>query len=251
MAHYQVTLSYDGTDFEGYQRQTNRRTVQAVVEDALCRLGWTATSILAAGRTDAGVHASGQVISFTLDWQHTPEELMAALNAYLPADVSVRAAQETGKDFHPRYDARAREYIYRVQLETTRNPLKERFAWRIGHPLDQSVLNRCAAAIVGEHDFAAYGTPPRPGSSTIRTIARSEWQSEGIRMEYTIRGNAFLYHMVRRLVFLQVETAAGRIDPIRWLSDFDAGVPEHPGIAPAHGLELAQVSYDNETGKPN
>jgi len=251
MAHYQVTLSYDGTDFEGYQRQTNRRTVQGVVEDTLRKLGWTATSILAAGRTDTGVHASGQVISFELAWQHTPEELMAALNAYLPADVSVKAAQETGNRFHPRYDASAREYIYRIQIETTRDPLKERFAWRIGYTLDKSVLNRCAAAIVGEHDFAAYGTPPRPGSSTIRTITRSIWQSEKTRMEYTIRGNAFLYHMVRRLVFLQVETAASRIDPNRWLANFEAGMPEHPGIAPARGLELAQVIYDNETGKPN
>lgn len=250
MVRYQVTLSYDGTDFAGYQRQAKRRTVQGEVEKALIKLGWTATSILAAGRTDTGVHASGQVITFDLEWRHSSQQLVYALNANLPGDISVKDAREVEATFHPRYDARSREYYYRLLQETTRNPLEERFSWRLQQKVDISVLASCAAAIVGEYDYAAYGTPPRPGSSTIRQVTRSEWQLDGNRMMYIIRGNAFLYHMVRRLVFLQVEAATGKIEWSSWLRNFEAGVPEHPGIAPAKGLELAEVRYDDGSGKP-
>ena len=251
MVRYQVTLSYDGTDFAGYQRQAKKRTVQGEVENVLIKLGWTAISTLAAGRTDTGVHASGQVIAFDLEWQHSAQQLVSALNANLPDDISVKDACVVESTFHPRYSARSREYCYRLLQDTTRNPLEERYAWRLQQKVEISVLAKCAAAIVGEHDFAAYGTPPRPGSSTIRYITRSEWQMDGNRLIYLIRGNAFLYHMVRRLVFLQVEAATGKIEWSSWLQNFEAGVPEHPGIAPARGLELAHVSYDNGSGKPN
>ena len=118
MAHYQVTLSYDGTEFKGYQRQGIKRTVQGCVEEALRKLGWTATSIVSAGRTDTGVHASGQVITFDLDWNHPMGEILCALNTYLPADISARKIQEAAPDFHPRFDAKSREYRYRVLCET-------------------------------------------------------------------------------------------------------------------------------------
>ena len=243
MARYQVTLSYDGTEFKGYQRQGIKRTVQVCVEKALSKLGWTATSIVSAGRTDLGVHASGQVIAFDLEWNHPKEDLLSALNANLPADVSARQIREAEPDFHPRFDARSREYLYRVLVEPSRNPLQERFQWRINQPVDTSVLKWSANQIMGEHDFTAYGTPPRAGSGTIRNVTRSEWQKVGSELKYTICANAFLYHMVRRLVFVQVEAASGRIDPKRLRDHFEAGFQDHPGIAPACGLELINVNY--------
>ncbi len=246
MARYQVTLSYDGTEFKGYQRQGIKRTVQGCVEDSLRKLGWTATSIVSAGRTDTGVHASGQMIAFDLEWNHSIEELLSALNAYLPADISARQVRTVGSDFHPRFDASAREYRYRVLVETARNPLQERYAWRLDLPVDHSVLERSAKAILGKHDYSAYGTPPRTGSSTIRCVTRSEWQMDGNELRYYICGNAFLYHMVRRLVFVQVEAASGRIDSNRLVEQFENGFSDHPGIAPAKGLELIKVYYDRD-----
>ena len=148
------------------------------------------------------------------------------------------------EDFHPRYDAKAREYRYRIiDGVLYRNPLIERFAWRQNQPVNYSVLERSALKILGEHDFTAYGTPPRAGSSTIRCVTRSEWRREGSELHYFVRSNAFLYHMVRRLVFVQVEAACGRIDPVRLQDKFEAGFDDHPGIAPAHGLELIKVYY--------
>ena len=126
MARYKVTLSYDGTGFQGYQRQKNRRTVQGCVEQALQQIGWTATSILSAGRTDTGVHASGQVIAFDLEWNHTTGKLVLALNAALPPDIAVVDAVEATGSFHPRYSALAREYHYSLLLAKHRNPLLER-----------------------------------------------------------------------------------------------------------------------------
>ena len=248
MARYQVTLSYDGTEFKGYQRQGIKRTVQGCVEDSLRKLGWTATSIISAGRTDTGVHASGQVIAFDMEWNHPIDEMLSALNAYLPADISARQVCTAASDFHPRFDARSREYRYQVLVEPTRDPLKERFAWRLDQSVDHSVLERSAKAILGEHDFSAYGTPPRAGSSTIRCVTRSEWQMDGNELRYFICGNAFLYHMVRRLVFVQVEAASGRIDINRLVEQFEKGFSDHPGIAPARGLELIKVTYERDTG---
>lgn len=248
MARYQVTLSYDGTEFKGYQRQGIKRTIQGCVEDALRKLGWTATSILSAGRTDTGVHASGQVVAFDLEWNHPVVDMLPALNGNLPADIAARQIQLVEANFHPRYDARSREYLYRILIDGTRDPLRERFAWRLEQPMDFSVLGRSAKVILGEHDFAAYGTPPRAGSSTIRRITRSEWQKNGNDLTFSICGNAFLYHMVRRLVFVQIEAAFGRIDLDRMLIKFERGFNDHPGIAPARGLELIKVTYESETG---
>lgn len=248
MARYQVTLSYDGTEFKGYQRQGIRRTVQGCVEESLRKLGWIATSIISAGRTDTGVHASGQVIAFDLDWNHPMEDLLSALNANLPMDIAARQVRQVETHFHPRFDANAREYRYRVLIDPTRDPLNERYVWRLDLPVDTSVLERSAKAILGEHDYSAYGTPPRAGSSTIRCVTRSEWQVDGNELRYMICGNAFLYHMVRRLVFVQIEAASGKIDINRLIGHFEEGFSDRPGIAPAKGLELIKVYYEGETG---
>ena len=129
MARYQLTLAYDGTDFFGSQRQAKRRTIQGEFEKALCKLGWTGRSVLMAGRTDTGVHATGQVTAFDLDWSHSDEELVRALNAALPADMAVHQARMVHAKVHPRFDALSRRYRYRLFCQPLRDPLWERFAW--------------------------------------------------------------------------------------------------------------------------
>lgn len=246
MVRYQVILAYDGTEFCGFQRQANARSVQGEVEAALLRIGWQGRSILAAGRTDTGVHASGQVIAFDLDWRHTPAELLAALNANLPSDVAARRVQEAKPGFHPRFDALSRRYRYQTFCQPVRDPLRERYAWRVWPPFDLARMQTAAAGLTGTHDFAAFGTPPRTGGSTIRTVAQAAWQPvppDGWVFEIT--ADAFLYRMVRHVVATLVAIGQGELplDVIR------ASLSDHPqrlslaGLAPAQGLALVEVTY--------
>jgi tRNA U38,U39,U40 pseudouridine synthase TruA len=131
MARYQIILAYDGTDFLGSQRQVHARTIQGELEKALTKLGWQGRTVLLAGRTDTGVHASGQVAAFDLDWGHGLDDLTSALNANLPGDMAVRQAREAPQDFQPRFDATSRLYRYRLFCESARDPLRERYAWRV------------------------------------------------------------------------------------------------------------------------
>ena len=248
MARYQVTLAYDGTEFLGFQRQeTEARTVQGEIEAALRRLNWQEESILAAGRTDTGVHASGQVIAFDLEWKHPLEALQNALNAHLPPDIAVSRVREAPADFHPRYDARVRTYAYTISCEPARHPLRDRYAWRVWPPVTEADLNRAAALLPGTHDFAVLGTPPpRKGGSTRRTIYRAAWQTQVSGMRFEITANAFLYHMVRRLVFLNVMVAAGKISLESLLAGLQAFQPQIPGLAPPQGLVLTEVRFKDE-----
>lgn len=246
MALYQLILAYDGTDFSGFQRQGKTRTVQGVLEKALMELGWNDPAILFAGRTDAGVHASGQVVSFSLDWQHSSANLLNALNARLPGDVSVLNVLKAKADFHPRYDASSRIYRYTIYQMSGRHPILDRFAWRVWPELNALDLNIAARLFIGRHDFSAFGRAMKPGSSTIREVITSRWEKIPVGWQYQVEANAFLYHMVRRLVYVQVAFAKGRLtlDEIRM--GVDSKVKLKPGIAPAHGLELSQVTYTGE-----
>ncbi len=249
MERYKVTLAYDGTQFEGFQRQGRARTVQSEVEAALRRLNWQGKAILSAGRTDSGVHAEGQVAAFDLNWAHAPEDLGRALNAYLPEDVAVKQVEIAAPTFHPRYDARWRCYHYHLLFAPERDPLRERFAWRIWPPCEVGLLSAAARLLPGTRDFAAFGTPPRPGGSTIRTVFQAEWQElEDGSLRFIVAGNAFLYHMVRRMVYLQMLVGQQRLS----LETFQAAVEKAqaatPGLAPPQGLVLMQVRYTGEEG---
>jgi tRNA pseudouridine38-40 synthase len=243
MARYQVTLAYDGTDFFGFQRQGEKRTVQVVAESALRSIGWQGKTILASGRTDSGVHASGQVISFDLDWHHSTDALRRAMNANLPDDVAAMVVQTAGEEFHPRYDARVRTYQYRVYCASNRSPLVERYAWRLWPEADIQKLADAAQLLIGTHDFAAFGTSPRPGGSTIRTIFAAGWVQQAGGLQFEVSGNAFLYHMVRRMVFLQVLVGQNQLDLVEWEKAIQEAQPQTPGLAPANGLILTEVRY--------
>ena len=144
MARYQLKIAYDGTNFSGYQRQGEKRTVQGEIEKALFRLNWTGQTIFAAGRTDTGVHASGQVISFDFEWTHGCEALQKALNALLPDDIAVHAVKVAADEFHPRYNATSRCYHYRIYCQPERNPLINRFSWQVWPPVKCFNYARCS-----------------------------------------------------------------------------------------------------------
>lgn len=246
MERYKLILAYDGSAFAGSQRQAKSRTVQGELEKALSQLGWRETSILLAGRTDSGVHASGQVASCKLNWPHSPEALQKALNALLPPDMAVQDVEVIQDQFHPRFDARSRRYEYRLFCQPVRDPLQERFSWRVWPGVDGETLKQVAGRLVGCYDFAAFGSPPRAESSTVRTVTLAEWRQEHDAWLFTVEADAFLYRMVRRMTFLQVVVAQGKL-PASALSDALAGrlggsqLPA--GLAPACGLTLVHVSY--------
>jgi len=244
MERYKVTIAYDGTQFFGFQRQGQDRTVQLEVESALRKLNWQGETILSAGRTDSGVHASGQVIAFDLEWSHGDEDLARAINANLPVDIAVKSVEVAHPEFHPRFDAISRTYQYQVLFATERDPLKDRFAWRTWPPCDGEILAEAASLLIGTHDFAAFGTPPKTGGSTIRTVFFAGWQKveENVWL-FNITANAFLYHMVRRIVFMQVMVGRQRVSQEELLRSVEEKLPLIPGLAPPRGLVLKEVRY--------
>ncbi len=246
MARYQLKLAYDGTDFFGFQRQGNTRTVQSVFESVLREIGWQGETILFAGRTDTGVHASGQVVVFDLDWHHADALLIKALNAKLPDDVAVENLARAEVDFHPRYDASSRRYRYTIYQTPLRNPLLDRFAWHIWPVLDLEFLNRAAMKMTGTHDYSAFGRAMKPGASTVREVMVSRWTLSGDSLTYEVEANAFLYHMVRRLVYVQVQVARGKITEEALLAGIETGKQIKPGLAPARGLVLTEVTYPKQ-----
>jgi len=250
MARYKLTLGYDGFGFVGSQRQASKRTVQGELEKALQKLGWSGRSILMSGRTDTGVHASGQIASVDLDWSDTDERLVRSLNSLLPVDVAVRTAQIVDEKFHPRFDAISRLYRYRLFCQSLRDPLRERFNWRVWPAIDVNELMDVAKLFVGTHDFSAFGSATTPKGTTVRTVMKAEWQrvSED-EWHFEVQADAFLYRMVRRLVFVQVAVAQGRT-PVETVANslakplpagIRSGLPS--GLAPAHGLTLVEVRY--------
>jgi tRNA pseudouridine38-40 synthase len=258
MARYQLTLAYDGTDFFGSQRQTstklgagaNKRTVQGELEKALCKLGWTGRSVTMAGRTDTGVHATGQVAAVDLDWSHTEEDLIRALNAALPGDLAVHNARMVHAKFHARFDARSRRYRYRLFCQPLRHPTRERFSWRVWPATNAEVLAETAKLFLGMHDFSAFGSPTTPRGGTVRTVMKAGWsQTEEDTWHFEVQADAFLYRMVRRLVFVQVAVAQGKVPAeVIALSLAKKGSAEKrnelpAGLAPAHGLTLIEVAY--------
>jgi len=246
MARYKLILAYDGTAFAGSQRQAKHRTVQGELEKALRELGWPGRSVTLAGRTDTGVHASGQVAAFDFEWGHGLERLRDALNANLPVDMAVKDVEVADAKFHPRFDAKSRLYRYRLFCQHVRDPLREKMEWRVRTVFNEDILVEVAKVFLGRHDFSAFGSPSREQSSTVRPVMLYEWTSSNDEWQYEVRADAFLYRMVRRLVFVQVAVAQGKC-----LKETVVKALERPqlkneipaGLAPAHGLTLIEVSY--------
>ncbi len=242
-AHYKVILAYHGAAFAGFQRQRAARTVQGEFEACLRKLGWQGASIQGAGRTDAGVNARAQVVSFELDWAHSDDDLRNALNYYLPREIGVQSVVEASEDFHPRYDAKARHYRYHLFCHPVRDPLREVFAWRVWPEVAIDRMNAAAGELVGSHDFAAFGAPTTPGGVTVREVFSADWRKKGKGYQFDIQANAFLYHMVRRLTLVLVKIGQGEASVSLVKASLQSGELALTGLAPAEGLFLQEVFY--------
>jgi len=243
LVHYKVILSYNGSEFAGFQRQNDARTVQGEFEAGLRKIEWQGRSILAAGRTDAGVHAMGQVVSFRLDWQHSLDDLRNALNYYLPRDMAVQSVEIAPDDFHPRFDAQRRCYRYQVFCWPVRHPIREVFAWRVWPKLDLKRMQEAGKVLIGTHDFRAFGSPTSENGVTIREVFSLNWQQDGDENAFEICANAFLYHMVRRITFVLVKVGQGEVPPEVLSESLQTGTLSLTGLAPAQGLLLKEVRY--------
>ena len=240
-----LLLEYDGAAYGGSQRQANAPSVQGALEEAIGRLTGESVRAAFAGRTDAGVHALGQVAAFDTGAGHAPQVWRRALNALLPKDIAVRAAAEVEERFDPRRQARRREYQYTIWNAPVRSPLLARLAWHVASPLDTGRMNEASRLLEGEHDFAAFGGSPGEGRSTRRRVFRAEVLGGGRRVAFEIEGNAFLPHQVRRTVGALVEIGRGKLEPgafARWLAEPEPGVAGP--AAPPHGLCLMRVDYE-------
>jgi tRNA pseudouridine38-40 synthase len=245
---FRLLLEYDGTEFAGFQAQADGvRTVQGVLEAALLQVTGASVRVLGAGRTDAGVHAEGQVASVRLETRLAVETLTRALNAVLPADLAVRAIEPARPQFHPIRDARAKLYRYRVWNGAVRSPLRERtHAW-VRAPLDLEAIRRAAAPLMGRHDFASFETRgrenPDPDHSTIRTLLRFGVEGEsGAEVSLAFEGDGFLRYMVRSLSGTLLQVGRGvrpESDPWRILAARDRR--QAGPTAPARGLLLVRI----------
>ena len=250
MKRFVAKVAYDGASYFGFQRQPKpTATVQRALEEAIARVTRQPITVLAAGRTDAGVHALGQVIAFDADWNHRDKDLLRAINAELPMDIALQELwQQAG--FHPRFDALWRQYVYRIATPATRNPLLNGRVWQfVGQSVDMGALQDAAALCLGERDFAAFGTAPQAGSvNTVREVFHSRWDTEeqdrGLIYIYRVRATAFLYHMVRRMVGTMAQVGIGKISLEEFAQIlFSRDIQRTKVLAPAMGLTLEAVGY--------
>jgi len=243
LTRYCAIVEYDGTDFVGFQIQAKGRTVQGEIEQTLRRVTQFEIRIDGAGRTDAGVHAVGQVIAFSVDWNHALEDLHCALNATLPQDIVVSRLTIVPHEFHPRFDALSRCYCYTISNQIWPSVLQRRYVYHVRDSLDLVAMQKATQFLVGCYDFASFGKPTQ-GTSTVREVMQADWKRAGNQLFFWIRANAFLYRMVRRIVGTLVQVGLGRLQPqdiqhILEVRNLKYSAPP----APACGLCLVEVTY--------
>jgi tRNA pseudouridine38-40 synthase len=239
VARLKLTVEYDGTDFRGWAAQPDLRTVEGVVRDALGSVFSSYDRLAVAGRTDTGVHALGNVVSVDVEGGPPVTRSAEALNALLPDDVAVVSAEETPADFHARHSARSRSYRYRVWRRRAPSPFEQRRAWWYPRQLDEERLADAADLLIGEHDFRAFTPTETQHEVFTRTVTRAEWHRRDDALEFEIRADSFLRHMVRTLVGTMVELSPERIRPL-----LDGRPRNDAGsTAPPWGLYLERVEY--------
>jgi tRNA pseudouridine38-40 synthase len=254
MPHFKIVLSYDGTDFVGWQRQASGTSIQGLIEDALRAIDERDVAVAAAGRTDAGVHALGQVATFSLNRTIACEALARALNSTLPPDVRVRAVEEAPAAFHARFGAQTKAYRYRLWNGDVMSPFERRYAWHVLGLLDVDAMTAAARLVEGRHDFAAFQATRSAITQTERVVRVSTLTTTEVTgtdehtpsrlIVYDIAGDGFLRHMVRTIVGTLVEVGRGRQRP-EWVAEVIASRDRTRAgpTAPAAGLFLVRVEY--------
>ena len=242
-----LVFEYDGTDFLGWQMQATGRTVQSVLEGALQTLLQEDLRVTAAGRTDTGVHAVGQVAHFTTDSVLSCNRMRLGLNGLLPEDVAVHSVQEVSEGFHARFSAVERQYRYRILLRPS--ALRRRHAWFVAYRLEIAALRLACTPLAGLHDFTSFCQTAASQGGALCEIRRLEWTEDEDELRLDIAANRFLHHMVRTIVGTAIEVGRGRWDAERIREMLEAKDRRLAGpTAPAHGLCLTRVGYPEEYG---
>lgn len=245
MRNIRLTLEYDGTAYAGWQVQANGPTVQGALEEGLARLLKHTVRVTASGRTDAGVHALGQAANFRTEARIPLRGVLLGLNALLPRDIAVRRAEEVPADFDSRRCAKEKTYQYFLYVGDAPSAFGRRTSWRVPPPLDLGAMERAAAHLVGTHDFGAFRAAGCDAPHAVRAVHEVRVTPRGEYLEVSVRGTAFLRHMVRIIVGTLVEVGQGRRSPASVAELLDCGDRARAGVtAPPQGLFLAEVRYD-------
>ena len=244
MTTFKLVLEYDGTQYAGWQRQLNVPTIQATVEDALAAIAQTRLTLVGAGRTDAGVHAFGQVASFRTDRRLSQREWLRALNAHLPADISALSVEAVPDHFHARYSAKGKLYEYHLMNRPERAPLLRERAWMLYKPLDFAAMTEAAACLTGSHDFSSFETAPTDNENPQCRLQQADLRRQGDLIILSFYADRFLKQMVRAMVGTLVEVGQGKRTAADMRTVLAARARAAAGrTAPAHGLYLVRVDY--------
>ncbi len=244
MTRIRLTLRYDGGAYHGWQVQQNAVTVQQTLQDAIERITGVRSGVIGCSRTDAGVHADMFCCTFDTDSPLRADKLCYALNAVLPRDIAVYDAIEVAPDFHPRYDAKGKRYVYRIYNGRHRNPFYEGHAVFINRPLDDVAMDKAAKAFLGTHDFAAFCAAGSSVEDTVRTVTHAAVTRKGDVVTFSVQADGFLYNMVRIMAGTLLDIAAGKIDAADLPHIIDSLDRSRAGnTAPADGLCLQTVYY--------
>jgi tRNA pseudouridine38-40 synthase len=242
MRNIKLLLEYDGTDFVGWQIQDNGRSVQGELEHALGEVTQAEVRVIGAGRTDAGVHARGQVAHFHTASDLSAEQLKRGANALIGEDVRVLDAQEVPLEFHARYSARRRSYLYVIVRQS--HPLLRRTSWLVGYPMEKGLLDRCSRELLGQKDFRSFCKNGESNDNTVCTVLNAAWAEEGEILRFEISADRFVHGMVRALVGTMVDVARGYLDFEEFLEIIVAKDRTRAGTnAPPQGLVLETVLY--------
>jgi len=237
-----LIVEYEGTRYHGWQAQAGTPTIEAALRDAIQALTGESPALTAAGRTDAGVHALGQVVNFRLERDFPVEQLPGALNARLAPDIAVRRAEAVDEGFNARYSARARLYAYRIRQALPRGAYQRQYAWGLHDTLDLAAMQAAGDRLAGTHDFRAFGRSPRPGGHTVRRVHQVKVSGAGDWVTIAVAADAFLYGMVRRIAGALVDVGRRR-RPLDWIDGLLAGSTVGLRLAPPQGLVQVAVEY--------